>query len=153
MLKSETGFELSIARSFDAPIATVFEIWTTREHVSKWWAPKTFENGGVEWDFRVGGAYRVGISSEKYGLNWMGGRFVEIVPNRRIVFTFAWEANDSIGNETLITVSFEERDGKTVQTFLQSPFQSADTRDSHVDGWGGVLEREAAYAERLAQNG
>lgn len=152
MTRSDAGFELTIARTFNAPAAVVFEIWSTREHVSKWWAPKSFENGGVEWDFRVGGAYRVGITSEKYGLNWMGGHFVEIVPNQRIVFTFAWEANDSIGNETLITVTFEERDGQTLQTFHQTPFRNADTRDSHVEGWSGVIEREQSYAERVAKN-
>jgi uncharacterized protein YndB with AHSA1/START domain len=152
MTRSEAGFELSIARTFDAPVAIVFQIWSAREHVSKWWAPKTFDNTHVDWDFRVGGAYRIGITSEKYGLNWMGGHFVEIVPNQRIVFTFAWEANDSIGNETLITVAFEDRDGKTIQTFHQSPFQNADSRDSHLDGWSGVLDREVGYAERIAKN-
>jgi uncharacterized protein YndB with AHSA1/START domain len=149
MTLSEAGFDLSIARTFAAPVALVFEIWTTREHVSKWWAPKTFENVNADWDFRVGGAYRIGINSPKYGLNWMGGHFVEIVPNQRIVFTFAWESQDY---ETLITVSFEERDGKTVQTFHQSPFKNADTRDSHIDGWTGVLEREEGYVECVAKN-
>lgn len=146
------AYELNITRTFDAPLALVFNIWTAREHVLRWWGPKDYETTHVEWDFRVGGAYRVAINSSTGG-NWMGGRFVEIVPRERIVFTFAWNPdNDPIGQETLITVTFAETNGRTTQTFHQTAFRDADTRDSHVGGWTGVIDREQAYVEAAAKN-
>ena len=42
--------------------------------------------------------------------------------------------------ETLVTINFEEKDGKTVQTFHQRPFLNAERRDSHVDGWTSSLQ-------------
>jgi hypothetical protein len=53
--------------------------------------------------------------------------------------------------ETLITVTFEERDGRTIQSFHQAPFISVESRDSHVDGWDSCFNREQAYAEDLAR--
>lgn len=149
MTRSETGFELSITRTFDAPLSLVWGIWADRAHVARWWAPKTFEvTGHIDWDFEVGGAYRIGITSVKNGLTYMGGRFVEIVPNQRIVFTFAWEATgDSIGQETLITVTFAEQNGRTTQTFHQTPFFNADSRDNHIGGWNEVFDREQTYLD------
>ena len=152
MTKPDAGYELSITRTFDAPVDIVFGIWADREHMIKWWGPKDFVTNSLELDFRVGGAYRACIV-HKDRESWMSGRFVEIETNRRIVFTFAWEGDaDSIGNETLITITFSEADGKTTQTFHQTPFRDADRRDSHVRGWTEVINREQGYAECMAKN-
>src|SRR5262245_19654819 len=110
--------ELLITRTFDAPASLVFALWSKPEHMKRWMGPAKFTCPEVEIDFRVGGAYRAMIKSAEYGETWFGGVYREIVPNRRIVFTFAWD-NDlpSAGVETLVTIMLEERDGKTVQTF------------------------------------
>ena len=51
----------------------------------------------------------------------------------------------------MVTVTFEERDGKTVQHFHQAPFTSVASRDSHVGGWNSLFNKEQAYAEALAE--
>jgi uncharacterized protein YndB with AHSA1/START domain len=52
-----------------------------------------------------------------------------------LVFTFTWEnEGPSAGIETLVTITFEERDGKTVRTFHQAPFRNVERRDSPVGG-------------------
>jgi uncharacterized protein YndB with AHSA1/START domain len=65
------------------------------------------------------------------------------VPDKRLVFTFTLE-NDgpSAGLEMVVTITFEERDGKTVQTFR---------RDSHVGGWSEAFDKQAEYAEIIAK--
>ena len=62
------------------------------------------------------------IKSPRNGENRFGGVYREIEQDRRLVFTFAWD-NDgpSAGVEILVTITFEERDGKTIQTFHQRP--------------------------------
>jgi uncharacterized protein YndB with AHSA1/START domain len=92
------------------------------------------------------------IKSAEHGENWFGGIYREIVPDKRLVFTFTWD-NDgpSAGVETLVTITFEERDGKTVQTFHQAPFVSVQRRDSHVHGWSQAFDKEAAYVEKIAK--
>jgi uncharacterized protein YndB with AHSA1/START domain len=51
----------------------------------------------------------------------------------------------------VVTITFEERDGKTVQTFHQAPFRTIERRDSHVGGWSEAFDKQAAYAEKIAR--
>ena len=144
--------ELLITRTFDVPSAVLFALWSTPEHVKRWMGPANFTCPEAEIDFRVGGTYRVLITSPQHGDNWFGGVYREIVPNRRLVFTFTWD-NDgpSAGVEMLVTITFEERRGKTVQTFHQRPFLTVERRDSHVDGWTKAFDKLATYATSVAK--
>jgi uncharacterized protein YndB with AHSA1/START domain len=144
--------ELLITRTFDAPASVLFALWSRPEHMKRWMGPSNFTCPEAEIDFRVGGAYRAMIASPQHGENWFGGVYREIVPNRRLVFTFAWD-NDgpSTGVETLVTITFEERGDKTVQTFHQRPFLSVERRDSHVGGWTEAFAKLGAYAAKTAK--
>jgi uncharacterized protein YndB with AHSA1/START domain len=142
--------ELLIRRVFDAPVALVWRLWENREHMFRWWGPEGFTCTSLDLDFRPGGAWRVSMVSDAYGKSWSSGKFREIQKGKRIVFTFAWEEGSGETNETVVTVTFEERDGKTVQTFRQAPFTSVASRDGHVAGWNSLFNKEQAYAEVLA---
>ncbi|SDR56972.1 Uncharacterized conserved protein YndB, AHSA1/START domain [Rhizobiales bacterium GAS191] len=144
--------ELLITRTFDAPVSLVFRIWAERDHMIRWLGPEGFTCTSLELDFRPGGAWRACIESEAYGQSWMGGEFREIETNKRIVYSFAWEdGRDQPRMDTLVTVTFEEEDGKTVQSFHQAPFLHVEGRDSHIGGWNSCFNREQAYAESLAK--
>lgn len=144
--------ELLITRIFDAPADLVFSLWAEPTHFRRWMGPEDFDCPVAEFDFRVGGAYRAMIRSEAQGENWFGGVYREIEPGRRLVFTFAWD-NDgpSAGVETLVTITFTERGGKTVQTFHQTPFLNVERRDSHVGGWSGAFDKAQAYVEAITR--
>ena len=144
--------ELLITRTFDAPPSVLFALWSKPEHMRRWMGPANFTCPEAEIDFRVGGTYRAMISSPEHAENWFGGVYREIVPNRRLVFTFTWD-NDgpSAGVETLVTITFEERDGKTLQTFHQRPFRTVERRDSHVGGWSQAFDKLGAYAAKIAK--
>jgi len=51
--------------------------------------------------------------------------------------------------DTLVTVTFTEKDGRTIQSFHQAPFIHVEGRDSHIEGWNSAFEKEQAYAEGL----
>jgi uncharacterized protein YndB with AHSA1/START domain len=144
--------ELLIVRTFNAPPSVVFALWSRAEHMKRWMGPKDFICPEATIDFRVSGSYRAMIKSADHGENWFGGVYREIVPDKRLVFTFSWEnEGPSEGVETLVTITFEGRDGKTVQTFHQAPFSHVERRDSHVGGWSEAFEKEAVYAEEIAR--
>jgi uncharacterized protein YndB with AHSA1/START domain len=144
--------ELLITREFDAPASMVFALWAKPEHFKCWIGPRDFTCPEAKIDFRVGGSYRAMIKSAQYGENWFSGVYREIVPNKRLVFTFAWEnEGPSAGAETLVTIAFEERNGKTVQTFHQRPFSTVERRDSHVGGWNSAFDKQQAYAAKIAK--
>lgn len=144
-----TEYELSIPRTFDATASEVFELWADRDERIQWWGPKAFACPELESDFRVGGAWRACIVSDEYGTSWMRGVYQEIVRNERIVFSFAWEdGRDQPGIETVVTVTFTETHGKTLQTFHQAPFTHEDARDSHIGGWNQVFDKEEAFVAK-----
>ena len=143
--------ELLITRTLDAPASLLFALWSNPEHVKQWMGPANFSCPEAEIDFRVGGAYRVMIKSAEHGENWFGGIYREIERDRRLVFSFAWDSGPSAGVETLVTITFEERDGKTVQTFHQRPFLNIERRDSHVGGWNQTFDKQLAYLTKIAK--
>jgi uncharacterized protein YndB with AHSA1/START domain len=112
----------------------------------RWFGPKNFTAHTVRLDFRPGGAWSAVIRSPEGKDYPMGGVYREIEDNRRIVFTFRWTEEDEA--DTLVTVTFEERFGKTRLTFAQTPFETIESRDSHAEGWGECLDRLVAYTQQ-----
>jgi len=144
--------ELLIVRTFNAPASVVFALWSSAEHMKRWMGPKSFACPEMAIDLRVGGRYRGMIKSAEHGENWFSGIYREIVQNQRLVFTFTWEnEGPSAGLEMVVTITFEERNGKTVQTFHQAPFRTIERRDSHVGGWSEAFDKQATYAEKIAR--
>lgn len=134
---------LVIERLIDAPVALVFRVWTTPEHLARWLGPKDFTPHSIRMDFRPGGDWSAMIRSPEGAEYPMGGAYREIVQNRRLAFTFRWTGED--GPDTLVTVTFEPIGEKTRLTFAQTPFETIESRDSHLDGWGECLDRLTAY--------
>ena len=143
--KSNSDRELVISRVFDAPLPLVFKIWTQPEHIGRWWGPRGYTTLSCVMDLRPGGAWRVESRHADGSETAEHGVFREIVEPERLVFTHAWESE--YGNETLVTLTLAEHDGKTHMTFRQAPFASIDIRDSHAQGWNESFDM---LAEHLA---
>lgn len=133
---------LEISRVFDAPTSLVFKMWSSPEHLARWWGPKNFTATSERFEFRDGGRYRHvihGPNDHHYG---MSGTYLEIVVPEKIVFTFAWDDENGLpGDQSVITVRLHPEGTGTRMTFHQTPFADIETRDSHMDGWGECLDR------------
>jgi len=108
-----SGREVVITRTFDAPARVVFEAWTRPELLQRWWAPKSFGIWFIscEADVRTGGRYRFvfGHAASEQPMAFFG-RYLEVTPPSRLVWT-----NEEAGeNGPVTTVTFEERDGRTL---------------------------------------
>ncbi|TCN29509.1 SRPBCC family protein [Sinorhizobium americanum] len=147
-LKEEIA--LTITRVLAAPREMVFKVWTTPEHLARWWGPKDFTAPSIAADFHEGGAWRSCIRSPEGQSYWACGIYREIVPPSRIVFTFAWEEEGAL--DTLITVTFEQVAGGTRLTFRQAPFATVESRDSHAEGWGECMDRLDACVVALKED-
>ncbi|MGC2048605.1 MAG: SRPBCC domain-containing protein [Gallionella sp.] len=147
-----TDNELTITRTFDAPRALVWQAWTNPAHALHWWGLKHHPATDIEWDARLGGRWRNCLREmETDDLFWHGGVFREVAEPERLVFTFTWEEPGNRGMETLVTVDFAERAGKTEMAMHQVPFQSIAERDGHDEGWNSTFDRLAEYLLSLRQ--
>ena len=141
-----------LERTYPATPARVFRAFADPAAKAKWFGSLDgWAEGRASMDFRVGGLWSAHIVMELYGDARMGGRYLEIEPGRRIVKTFQWR-NGEDDPETVITLGFYDLgDGRTRQTFHQTPFTNVPRRDSHIDGWTQSFNTEQAYVEAQAR--
>ena len=141
---------LTLTRLYDAPRDLVFRVWTEPEHLRRWCAPTGFTVPDSDGDLRPGGAWRATMRAPDGSEHRLAGVYREIAPPERLVFTHAWlDADGRPGIETLVTVTLEDRAGRTLLTLVQSGFESAGSRDGHAGGWTETLDRLAGHLAEL----
>lgn len=133
--ESVADSEVVITRVFDVPARLLFVAHSTREHVMKWLGPKGWPLTLCEMDFRPGGRFRFAMTGPdgKQGTPF-GGRYLEIIPDRKIVYDNAFEIAGA--EKMIVTITFEESGGKTTLT-MHTLFASAAMKSEHV-GMGFV---------------
>lgn len=148
--------ELIITRVFDAPRELVFKAWTEPERFKRWWGPKNFTAPVCTIDLRVGGRYLNCMRSSEGQDFWTTGVYREIVEPERIVYTdsFADEKGNPVPAshygmtgewplETLVTVTFEEHEGKTKMTLRHVGMPSGEMSDMAGAGWSESFDKLA----------
>jgi uncharacterized protein YndB with AHSA1/START domain len=105
--------ELVITRTVNGPVRLVFEAWTKPELFKRWWVPKSFGLSllSCEMDCRTGGTYRLVFRHGDSEPMAFTGRYLEVIPPSRIVWT-----NEESDDGAITTVTFEERGDKTLVT-------------------------------------
>jgi uncharacterized protein YndB with AHSA1/START domain len=152
-----TGHTLLMTRTFAAPRELVFKAWTTAEMVKHWWGCNEFPASHMEMDARPGGVWRGCLRSDDGGEIWLGGKFIEIVPPERLVFTFVREPAPGLGLElvdTRVTLVFSESGKRTVMDFRQEFFATPELCDDHRNGWTtgfGRLDKIFATQQTINQ--
>lgn len=105
--------ELVVTRTFNGPAHLVFNAWTKPELIKRWWVPKSFGISflSCEADVRTGGSYRFVFKHPSSGGPMpFFGKYLEVVPNSRIV----WTNEEGEGDGAVTTVTFEQRGGETL---------------------------------------
>jgi uncharacterized protein YndB with AHSA1/START domain len=108
--------EIVVTRTFDAPARIVFDAWTKPELFMRWWAPKSLGMTirSCEMDARTGGKYRLEFGQDASSSFAFFGKYIEVIPNQRIVWT-----NDESDDGAVTTVTFEEKGGQTLLTLSE----------------------------------
>ncbi len=130
--------ELVMTRTFNAPARLVFDAWTKPELLKRWWIPKSAGMSllSCEADVRVGGRYRFEIGRAASAEEPMAffGRYLEVIPNARLVWT-----NEESAGGSVTTVTFEEREGKTLLV-MHELYSSKEALDGALAGIEGGME-------------
>jgi uncharacterized protein YndB with AHSA1/START domain len=123
--------ELVTVRVVDAPRALVFQSWTEREHLMRWWGLNTWRPAYCTVDLRPGGAWHSCFRSAEGQESWGKATYHEITPPERLVYTDAF--SDAEGRvlppRMRFTVTFADQDGKTPVT-LTIRFETEAERDT-----------------------
>lgn len=119
-----------VTRHFDAPPDLVFQAWTKPELMRRWWAPKSF---GITFlscdiDARTGGSYRFvfGHPASEQPMAFHG-RYLEVIPNQKLVWT-----NEESAEGQITTVTLEDIGGRT-RLVLHELYPSAEALDEAME--------------------
>src|ERR1700722_9356137 len=129
--------ELVVSQTFNGPAKVVFEAWTKPELLKRWWAPRSMGMTllSCEADVRAGGNYRFEIGHGGSKPMAFFGKYVEVTPSSRLVWT-----NEESDDGAVTTATFEEKDGKTLLT-MRELYPSKEALDAAIAGMKrGVAE-------------
>ena len=135
---------LTLTRRFNAAPEKVYAAWADPQKLMQWFGPASVKEGSVkaEIDLRVGGSYRISFDANGQ-YNQVAGVYREVVPNQRLVFTWAWHSTPE--RESLVTISIKPEGSGSLITFHHAQFVDAKARDNHERGWTEFLGKLEDY--------
>lgn len=171
-MQAQNQDEFVISRVFDAPRELVFDAWTRKEHLDKWFGPKGCQIVGGELDLRQGGSYHYGMRMPDGNVMWGKWTFREVKRPEKLVLISSFSdeqggitvhpGNPHWPRLTLSTTLFESQGPRTLLTIKWQPHQATDIErrtfaENHASmhgGWSGTFEQLASYlAEVVRKDG
>lgn len=137
------ALEVYMRREFAAPREVVFAAWTNERLIGRWWAARTYTTLACSMDVRPGGAWSRRLRAPDGTLFSEHGIYREVVPPERLVFTYSSAGGRIADRETLVTVTFADRGGRTVLTLRHGALPTEEARAFHDGGWARCLDRLA----------
>jgi uncharacterized protein YndB with AHSA1/START domain len=128
---STKAVEIKVERTIAAPPSEVFDAWLDPKIPGSPW----HENDKLIVDWKVDGLW--------YWLSLGGtphyGRFIEIDRPARI--QHSWMSPNTLGEESLVTVTFQKTGEGTLMTLLHSGLPNDDMAKAHDKGWNSILDK------------
>jgi uncharacterized protein YndB with AHSA1/START domain len=143
--------DLVLERSIDVPVELVWKVWTTPEHLKHWFVPKPWTITQCEIDLRPGGIMSTTMRSPEGQEFPNAGCYLEIVPNKRLVFTDALEAGFRPSQNPFFTAVLElEQEGNGTRYVATAIHRDPEGRKKHeemgfFEGWGTVVTQMVEY--------
>ena len=138
---------LTLQRQLNASPDRVYTAWTDPEKIARWFGPAVVDQDTVKarLDVRVGGSFQVSFKTDDGAYHEVGGVYREVVPNKKLVFSWAWHTTPE--RESLVTVTIKAEGRHTLLTLLHEQLFDDAAKTGHTRGWTGSLDKlEAMFA-------
>jgi uncharacterized protein YndB with AHSA1/START domain len=134
--------------------AKVYEAWTDAKKIPHWFGPENAEVLRATADVRVGGRFRIVFRGPDGEEHDVGGTYREVVPNEKLVFTWAWRTTPE--RESLVTIAAGTEHSTSSKTMfapeiatMACPSREGRRRTQHASRRqcpaAGLWRREALY--------
>lgn len=153
---SADGRDLILVCEFDVAPEKLYRAWTEPAVLMRWFTPAPWTTPKAEMDVRAGGASLITMRGPDGTEFPNRGVFLEVVPNKKLVFTDAYTSGWVPSEKPFMTVTltFEEIEaGRTRYTARVSHWTIED-REKHEQmgfhqGWPIATEQLAALVAQL----
>lgn len=138
MADDPNGDDVELEIWIAAPPEAVFPFLTDPARLLRWMGT------AASIEAAPGGLFRVDLN----GRDVARGAYLEVVPPRRVVFTWGWEggAHGVPPGATTVEIDLEPRSGGTALRLRHKGLRG-ENRDRHAQGWGHYTSRLKAAAE------
>jgi len=149
--------ELVLARLMDATPEQLFRAWTSPETYPDWFCPKPWRAEATRMELRPGGVSEITMYGPDGEVFPNPGLYLEIEPNRRLVFTDAfgenWVPTEGGGMMTAVLTFEAQPDGRTLY-IARVGHPTVEKMQQHEqmgfhDGWGVATDQLEAVARTL----
>ena len=130
---------LTLKRRLKAPPEKVYEAWTQPAQMTRWWGGANETARTAETDLRVGGRFHVGFKGGNGEQHDVSGTYKEVVPNRKLVFSWAWHSTPE--RESQVTIDIKPDADGSILTLTHEQFFNEKARDDHERGWSFSLDQ------------
>jgi uncharacterized protein YndB with AHSA1/START domain len=136
---------LTLERFYPVAPEKVWRAWTDPRALSRWFGP-----GGpqpvalAELDVRVGGRFHIEFGGPQGTEHEVRGVYREVVPNRRLVFTWVWPRTTP-DRESLVSLDLRKAGGGTELVFTHAQLFDEQVRDGHLRGWSETFIKLANF--------
>ena len=104
----------------------------------QWWGAANAASRTAKADVRVGGRFHVGFRGDDGGQHDVSGIYKEVVPGRKLVFSWAWRTTPE--RESQVTIDLKPDGDGTILTLTHEQFFDEKARDDHRRGWSLALD-------------
>ena len=139
----DTKPSLTLKRRLKATPDKVYAAWTDPEKILKWFGPDSGPVKEATTDVRVGGHYAITFHTEDGEQHHVSGHYREVVPNERLVLTWAWRTMPE--REFLLTILIKPDGAGSLLTLIHEQFFDEAARDRHREGWSSCLDKLERY--------
>ena len=137
---------LVLRRVYPVAPEKVWRAWTDPQALSRWFGPGAVDSASVvELDLRVGGRYRIVFGAPDGSEHEASGVYLEVVPNRRLVFT--WVRRGMPEADSQVTIELRRVDAGTELDFRHEQFRDVAVRDDHEIGWLPTIAKLGAFLQ------
>ncbi|WP_350285308.1 SRPBCC domain-containing protein [uncultured Croceitalea sp.] len=129
-------------RTFNAPLALVWEAWTQAEHIAEWWSPKGVRTKVVTHEFKVGGQWKY-IMPMPNGQEFIAeGTYTEIIEFKKIVSSANFRPmTEGVEIQSLFEPNGEKTDFTFHVIHPTEAYKIQQEKMGILNGWGSVFDR------------
>jgi uncharacterized protein YndB with AHSA1/START domain len=134
---------LTLQRRLNAAPAKVFRAWTEPAQFMTWMHPGGSDVVRAELDVRVDGRYVIVYRKPDGNEVEVGGRYLEVVPDRKLIFTWVWRYSPE--HESQVTLLLEPDGDATWLTLTHERLADDAQCEDHRRGWTDGIDSLERY--------
>jgi uncharacterized protein YndB with AHSA1/START domain len=145
METKENEHYIEFTQEFSVPVETLYEAWTSPDHLKQWWHPMQDALVNVKNELNEGGIVAYEFEKKEFEVT---GNYQQVQPNEKLVYSWNWKFFNDLPDESyILTIGFESKDDVSILTVKQEGLPGEEAALPHQDAWKVAFESLKSHLE------